>query len=409
MSGEYPQTRTLAANLLKAEGGVPVGCRVLHGRLIPALSAADGAECPENILYAAYSATARAFFATADGVLYRVSEDGASAELSQFTAENPFLTEERGSDGTSVYVFGDVAYLEYSDGNFKTVLQKPGLRGGCLKNGRIFAVDAEDGSKLRWSGAGDVKDWNEGIDGAGWAYVGGEYGRILKTAVLRDKLVAVHEYGLTVISASGVPENFRLEKGAQSRSVLGRTAFTTGSSLVFYADGGLYKFDGSEIYELKCAKAFGLSEPVCAASAGGEYFISGRIEACGRSAVLAVNPEEDEAYVIDMQAEALAAGRGQLYAFCGGRMRAAVTGGRYTFVCGGLDFGTRGVKRLLRLEISAAEPITADIGNGRSVRRFSGVSGVIRPRISGTDFKITLYGGGEIYSAKAYAEAFSGN
>lgn len=114
--------------------------------------------------------------------------------------------------------------------------------------GRIFGIDSTDKYVIRWSGY-SIDDWTEGIDGAGYLRLDTGFGKLLNLYVLNEKIIALRESGLNVISVLGYARHMRMNveyKFGIPTPVEGNSIILRGHLWICTAKG-LYVFDGSEV------------------------------------------------------------------------------------------------------------------------------------------------------------------
>lgn len=404
----YPTTKTLSEDVTSAAGAVPVGCKVLNGKIVPALTAVqDGAFCPADISMTAYSVGTKKFFVWADGVAYSSTSGSSFAEMYSISSKFPFVFERREQTGFKAYFAGNTFCITHDGEYMSSIHFDMPVYGGVFRYGRLFGIDNADDYKLRWSGEGGAFDWDESISGAGWVNLNTDFGKILDIINFNDKLCAVREYGVTVITAYGTPENFTVKySDTKTPKIYKSTSAVAGGKLIFCTGNGLYAFDGSNVEKIKCALAEDVITPKYAVSLGEEYFLCGESSALGRGGVLVYNAEENSAYIIDNAADALLS-NGKIFAYSEANACILERGGEYEFRSGKLLFSAQR-KVLKRIEIDCGGKVEIEVTNGVKSMIFGGQFNKICPRISGNWFKITVRGTQEVRSVKAYAEVISG-
>lgn len=122
------------------------------------------------------------------------------------------------------------------------------LFDGIVHCGRVFAVDSTDRYMLRWSGY-TFAEWTEAIDKAGYVRLDSELGKLLNLFVLNEKIVAVREYGITVLSVLGDARHMRLNTEEKYRLPLAYeyNSVILGGQLWINTVDGLYIFDGGSV------------------------------------------------------------------------------------------------------------------------------------------------------------------
>ncbi len=408
----FPKTKTVQADVIAQKGALAVGCRRFEGKIIPALSPLNAVtrKTASSVHMAGFSAATGKFYLHAGTRIY-YSLDGLNLTQGvMFTAQAPFMLEERDADKAQMRIVGDTRCVVESAGAANSSLKayNYAVRGGILKNGRLFAVDLNDGLKVKWSGEGGSCDWVEGISGAGWLYLGGNEGEISELVALNGNIVAVRERGLTVISAYGSPENFKiLNVSAHTPQIYGHTAQVYGGKLYFCAEESVYCFDGARVEKCSNSLAEEILTPQYAAVYDGIYYYCGLSKLLERQVIGALDIKSGECYIIDFPAEALAV-RDRLFAFSQNQCCSPKVGGDFSFTSGNIDFGTSGKKVLKRVEIYTAEPVDVEVFCDGKIRRFNGVKRVLTANTCGVNFKITVLGKSEIKGIYAYGEIRDG-
>lgn len=404
----FPKTSQKSTDVISAEGTLPVGCKVKGGKIIPALSPSEfSAQCSANVSLAHYAADKDRYFLWADGKVY-VSQNGTDfLEIYDVPAVSPFIFDERG-DEVKTYIAGDTKCVVYHGTSFYVKAFNFPVCRGIMKSGRLFGVDPDDEWKLRWSGEGGAFDWEDGISGAGWVCLSSERGKILNFVTLGDRLIAVREHGLTVISAFGTPENFKVTATDTSLpQICKNTAAVVRNNLLFFAESGLYAYDGAKISKIDCALDGDISSATYAAACGNEYFLCGESKSLGRKAVLVYNADDGSAYIADVPATAVVAGR-KVFAYTDVGACVLKNGGGYSFTSGEITFNSGKRKVLNRVEIGCDGEVDVEVTNGVKTRIFEGVKDKIHLALRGKSFKITVRGTQEITFLKAYAEVNDG-
>lgn len=405
----FPKTKTKCVDLLNYKDAVALGCYSDGGKIFPALSAsaAKGA-LPDGVTSAAYSGATKMFFLCADKKLHGSSSGTIFLKLADTDVDEPTVFDDYGEYGLATYVLGDKNYLVYRDDRFTVKPVNSGICGGVLKNGRLFGIDKEDGYTVRWSGADGAMDWRESIDGAGWIKLCGARGRILNLVLFGEKLIAVREKGLTVISAFGTPENYKVEAtDTDTPEIYKNTAAVVGGKLVFCAGNGVYAYDGGKISRLNFLRQNELISPSSATAFGDKYFACGYSKALERKAVFVLDTHRESRFLIDAAAETLVAGDKVLCLTNGG----AVTleeGGSFSYICGALNFDTLERKTLTSLEIDCGGSAEITVESEGKMRGFSADKRRLRVDMRGVTFKITVKAEAEIRALKAYAEVTGG-
>ena len=368
-----------SADILK-HAGIYVQCRICGDELVPAGGFIKvGGALSFTPLGVVRAESINRFFAF-DGQSVYVSADGKSfSYLNALAGDDPFVVEELENGSARAAAVCCKNAVLHDGSSFVCREYGANLKYGVMHSGRLFGADVEDGLALRWSGAGGVCDWARGVQASGYVRLDPERGEIIGINKLGDKLVAVRRFGLTVLSAYGNCENFRVEATDTDCDEIYRgTAGVAGGRLWFCTVSGLKYFDGERIL------AKDVYSPESAVCFSDKYFLICKSRFKGGKTVLCVDAEGGS-FIADAAASALCAADG-LYAYCDDGVFKFGTGARYElgiFVDGFADI---------------------EISNGRVTRGFSGASGKIRPRLRGKNFCLRITGDGAVRKITAVAE-----
>ena len=399
----YPKTSVKEADVTAFSDGVKIGCKVKNGEIVPAGIKVGLAEnVPEGLTWLGYSEPCKRYFAVANNKLYTSVHGNYFLEITEGNGK-PFAVDEVRNGEHHTYVVQGTLYTAYHGNAFFTMPFKGNICAGVLKCGRIFGVDNDDKTLVRWSGPKGIDDWVEGINGAGWLQLEAKFGNILNLVVLGDFIVAVCEYGLTKISAFGSPENFKqISVQQKTPKIFKDAASVTGGKLYFYTEKGLYSFDGNKISEELASTAQMLENPAYAAAYEQNYCVCGYSTALKRQVILVYDSADGEAYFMDIPAQRFCVGS-KLLAYTQSAAPAANTGEGFTFESGEITFGTAANKTLKSVEVFGG---TAEVkvSNGVVSRIVGGVSGAVRINLRGNRFKITVKGARNPLKIKAFAE-----
>ncbi|MDE5728840.1 MAG: hypothetical protein K2I20_01530 [Clostridia bacterium] len=399
----YPKTSVKQTDALAAKGSFKVGCKILNGELLPEALCFDEVETPpKNAVWADYSAASKRFFAFAEGKLFTSPSGEKFVEIAAAQGE-PFLIEEVENGRHNSFVICGAKCVVY-DG--QTFFEKPlnrGIYAGVMKCGRLFCADLDDKTVLRWSGTDGAFDWEESISGAGWLKLDAAFGAILNLAVLDDYVAVVREFGITLLSAFGSPENFKQQNKLQKTpKIFKNTAAVINGKLYFYTAEGLCFYDGNKLLKITLNEGETFENPAYAAVYGQKYCVCGFSARLNRKAVLVYEPADGDGYLIDFPATSLCAHE-KLLAFTEEGAFIAKCGGNYAFESGEITFGTVKNKTLTKIEIFGGKA-DVEISNGVVLRILGGVSGSARVNLRGGSFKITVKGSEKLSGVKAFAE-----
>lgn len=344
-------------------------------------------------------------FVTVDDTVY-MSSDGVNFTLQERMAiTDPFIFEWVLDDKPIFSIFSKSRLTSYSEGTISQNNYVMSLRTGAYFCDRLFGVDYYDGLTLRWAGTEGFNDWNENVRSSGWIKLTGEKGKIIQLVPFKGKLVAVCEYGLTVIDAAKKPEDFAMVfVDGRCGKIYKNTACVVGDRLVFYTNGGACYFDGGKIVRIpeKYKVNPPLDRPVLAAGLNGKYYIAGIIGRSGDRGVVCINLDTGNSAVIDCAVDALFVYdavyffRKQYMGYFGGT-------GNFNLKTKPIDFGTDKPKTVTSLYVGDA-PVNVTISNGRVSRTYSYITGCVHPRLRGNSFTVTASGTCSVKSIELTAE-----
>lgn len=401
----FPHTARVSADLLRLGDSIPVNCKITREGLIPTLSPrSSGGSVPENIKCVSYAVGIDRYMAFADGK-DAVSFNGfAYSGFLNRSARSPFIIERRLGEAVQTLTFGDGSVAVYNkDDELKTEPYAGNLACGAFHCGRLFGADLDDGYKLRWSGEGGALDWEEKINGAGWVLLCPELGEILNVAEFGEKIIALRRRGVSVITAHGSPENFKVESEVFSYSELCKdTVQIVRGRLFFFRKSGLCEYSGGKILSIANGLAEDFFSPACSAATDEYYFAGGNSMALG-DAVFAYDAADDCAFLMNASAEKIAAGR-SVFCYADGKCCELVPDGEFTFSCGNINFGSHGKKTLKSVIIDGGGDYSLTVTNGVFARSFNAAKGKTRLNMCGRSFKITVSGSKRINSFTAEAE-----
>lgn len=407
----FPKTKTVKADVIAQSGALGIGCRRQKGEIVPALSPLGTLtrRTVGPVLMAEFSGATNKFWFF-DGARLYCPEEAKINNATLFSASVPFLIDERENGNAQTRIIGDSRCVVAVAGasGMVTKIYNNSVRGGILKSGRLFAADLNDGLKLKWSGEGGSADWVEGISGAGWLYLGGTEGKIVELAELNGNIVALRERGLTVISAYGNPENFKvLNVNAQTPQIHFRTARVAGKKLYFCAGESVYCFDGVRVAKVENSLDGEILTPAYAAVLNGIYYYCGESKSLKRKVIAALDIADGECYLIDFPAEGVAAGNG-LCAISQSECCFPKSGGTFTFESGEINFGTPHYKTLKKIEISGGGTYDVEVLCDGYKRSFFEVKQRLTVNMRGVNFKICVRGSEKISAVNAFGEIRDG-
>lgn len=377
-------------------GGTAVSCKVSGGVLRPAVAAVNqNSRRIFSFFFAAYSPGAGITLTTDGQYAYTSTTKITFSRIAALAGDSPFFVEEMYDGKTRAALISGANALFYRDMMISVVSYGANLSCGAMHCGRLFGADADDKLKLCWSGEGGICDWEEKLYGSGSLHLDPERGNILDILVFNGRLVAVREFGLTVLNMFGSPENFSVAvTDTDTAKVIKGTAKVAGGVLFFCTADGLCSFDGTHIKSV----VRGISPHGWAESYGNKYFLI-----C-EDGVLCYDTDDGKSYLIDVEAEALCAGQA-MYAYSAkGAYKLCedwADENRYTYESD-FNFGTSGTKTVTKIWLDGNADL--ELSNGRVTRKVAGVHGVFRPNFRGESFTLKVTGSAPIKSLAVYAE-----
>ncbi len=406
----YPQTVKKTVDLLSDGDALPVSCRITAEGLIPALAPVKRASSvPSGVIYACRAEGVNRFFLCTPTTVYVSTVGLTYSTLNALSGSSPFLVEEINDGAANAAVINGANAVLHTGSSFKEFDYGANLSCGAMHCGRLFGADSTDGTKLCWSGEGGITDWTGGLHGSGYLNLDPARGDILDVLEYGEKLVLVRKYGLTVMSAYGAPENFKvIVTDTDTDEIYKGTSRVVGGRILFFTASGMKAYDGSEISAVAHAFADDISSPFYAVEYGGKYFLSCTSAKMGGRTVLCYDAGDGGCYFIKCRADAMCTAD-SVYVFDAVSSVGVYTLGEgngfvYTSV---FDFGTDRNKTVTEI-YADCESADIEISNGRVTRTFNGVSGAIRPRMRGKSFTVKVSGGSRIKKLTATAEATIG-
>lgn len=405
----YPETEIKTADVMAAEGALPVGCEIKNGSIVPAFAPSEVTANAFESVDCAYGSTALGLAVIKSGTMVYYSKDlNTFSKVANYETDTPFVFEDYEGDRMRMVLADNTLSMRFYSKGSSYSKTNYGICGGQLKCGRLFAIDREDNYKLRWSGEDGAYDWVEGISGAGWVKLESKRGKILNLVNFGENLIAVREQGLTVISAFGTPENFKiLSTDTAAPKIVKDTAAVVCGKLIFFAEGGLYAYDGNKITPLPHNLENETENPTYAAAYGNNYLLCCRSKRLGREVVLACDCSGKFSHIVDVPAQKLVV-TDCVHAYYPLSACTLEKCSEYKFISGKINFGTSERKHLNGIEIESDKPVDLTVSNGRTERVFKGVNGRLAADMCGVNFVFCITGNAEIKSIKAYAEAVSG-
>ncbi len=154
------------------------------------------------------------------------------------------------ANGDDVIAFSsptDDMVVWYTDNNPYTVEGAPRFSSICYHNNRLFAIDAEDPSVVKYSALSNPLDWtsSSGVYSSG-SITMNDYKGDLRSVISFDNYVYVfRDYGISRILSYAQDSVFACSNiYTTSSKIYADTAVVCGSKIFFLQEDGLYAFDG---------------------------------------------------------------------------------------------------------------------------------------------------------------------
>lgn len=183
-----------------------------------------------------------------------------------------------------------------------------GGKDGCIFCERLVTAR---GDTVYWSKPLSPQNWTRSLQEAGHVSLPSSKGEILSLLPFADSVCILREAGIDRLFMGGDATAFRMESVPYAGGrIFKRSAALCGGEAIFFAENGLYRFDGARAKRMQCGCFFEIDpkKEVQAVSASGRYFasVSGKN---GEKYLFCYFPEEDEAHLLAAEAELLAGGR----------------------------------------------------------------------------------------------------
>ncbi|MBO5525396.1 MAG: hypothetical protein J5993_01465 [Clostridia bacterium] len=184
---------------------------------------------------------ANGLVAFANGGLYALSGAGFTLKASFSAAPSVCaVTLESGEEGYLFYRGNDWWYKGASEKRLVGVNAK----FACFHYERLYVWDGET---LRFSAACNPFDWNEDMQGAGWAELPCPYGDVVSMCAFSERVYLVRERGVTVFRAFGDNRNMKaVHVGLPCKQIVGESVVPFADGMLFFSEGNLYRYDGAD-------------------------------------------------------------------------------------------------------------------------------------------------------------------
>ena len=346
------------------------------------------------------------FFSRSTGVYFVCTEDDiltstTGIDFTHFTDYDPgytvFIEDYYNGQVRPIIINGDIAIIHTGQKKFEKVPLKHLISKGLMHSGRLFGAHK---TTVRWSGPGGFMDWEDGIGGSGYLELDTIRGAVHNMLVFNGKIVAVREFGLTIMSMYGSPENFSVEITDTDCDAIQRdSACVFDGKLYFYSATGLKCFDGSKITPIEAG--LGVMQVNNAVMWGSKYFLCGYNYDKMVDCIACVDLTNGDNLIISEYALRLYV-KDNVRMFNDYEHKNIKAGGNYSFESSCIDFGTDRPKTVTGIKVGGRAEIS--ISNGKYTRRYSVNNDTVRPRMRGKNFVITAEGSGELKEITLTAE-----
>lgn len=385
-------------------------CFILGGCLSAAYDIATINDVPlQDAIYAAYSpAAGRYIFCSRDKIAYTAS-GGVIRAYSGPSCSAAFMVEEFVEGVPTAIVFRGIenSRIDSDVTRYEIYINKK-FSCGAVHCGRLFAAS----ELVLWWTSDEV--FNDVMaDSYGKLDLDFKRGNVLNLLVFDGKLIAVREYGLTVFSMYGSPDDFSVDlTDTDCDLIYKNTACVVGDKLYFFSESGLKIFDGSKISD--AGLKYALSSPRSAVSYGGIYYLACHSDKVDKDVILCLDTSNKSICVVDEKAEFLFIKDGVQFIGDGKlkqlkrRNTVEESSSPYYFSSNDINFGTDGFKTVIKIEASDAAMFT--VSNERFTRVYQlEKGGAVFPHLKGKSFKVTAEGVHDVKSLILTAEVRDGH
>lgn len=193
------------------------------------------------------------------------------------------LVEYRQNQKTTLLVFDDDG-MQTWDGN---VVQKandlPFLDDVVLYFERVFGVDKNDKTLLRFCTCQNPAEWTNSNGDYGFIRLGDNFGEIKKLVATNEHLFVFGKNKIAKLTATSSPQNFYLQNVFSLDSdIFKDTICLCGNVIAFCCNDGIYIFDGNKAVCVteNLANNFCLSTQHASCFFGGKYYLSCKFNFC---------------------------------------------------------------------------------------------------------------------------------
>lgn len=270
-----------------------------------------------------------------------------------------------------------------------------------LHCGRVFYVDSEDGYRICWTASG-ATDTTRKLNGAGYCYLQDtSKGEAVALMVYDGDVLVVRKYGFTKLHALGYAENFSVENtDVSTAQILPQTLALVNGDVYFYAEDGLYFYDGTDLEQCAVWEASDIT-PVSACGVGNWYFVCGDIPRLGGRGICCVDVVNKRCCYVRLEADLLTANE-RAYAVANGQcyeLQMALSNSDWT--SGQMDFGSAKRKMLRCIELPVCADADLTVMSEHGARSLSHASGRVSVAMSGKVFQVHIEGNCDVTKVRA--------
>ncbi len=195
----------------------------------------------------------------------------------------PKLVEFRQNQKVTLLVFDDDG-LQTWDGNVTAKQNNvPFLGDVVLYYERVFGVDKNDKTILRFCDVQNPTEWTDSSGNFGYIRLDDNFGEIKKLVVLNGDIMVFGKNKIAKLTATSSPQNFYIQKVfLLGDNIINNSICVCGEVVAFCINDGIYLFDGNKIVCVSegFANRFGQSEQNASCFFDGKYFLSCKFDFC---------------------------------------------------------------------------------------------------------------------------------
>jgi hypothetical protein len=331
---------------------------------------------------------------------------------------------ESGLVNSGVKTAKDAVFMAYSEGNDASrlgvlalgegkshLITKTGVTActgnanakcGVVHCGRVFTVDSRDGYRICWSGPQGVENTKEELNGAGYCYLEDrQKGEAVALLEYDGDVLVVRRNGFTQLHALGYAENFSVEStDVLTATIIPQTVAVVNGDVYFYAEDGLYFYDGNDLEQCAVWEASRLT-PLCACGLGNWYFACGDIPCLGGRGIICVDVVNKSCCYVRLNVELMAASD-RVYAVADGQcyvLEMALS--QMDWDSGLMDFDVTGKKTLRCVKLPELANADMTVESDHGSRSFKNAKGQVSVAMHGKWFWVRIQGVCDVTKVRA--------